>query len=508
MQKKVPFAQDPLNWMALSVVIVGLALVAGFFVLRANTPSDGARMIITNDVWGDAGVVITPWESVLGVEQSSVEVLTVNGVRVSDLAQAAMTGQPNAIQADYVMGKEVQYVARRAARDQPANASAGSVGRPQGMLVQAMLRRFPFDVWFAQNWLLIAATVGCLVIAGIVFIRHPSDRTTRAMVLWVPGLFASQIMYSLGVQIGDFVFPLNLWWFMVTASLGYILVLVALLRFAFEFTRPPERVAMALRSSGAIVASYVVPYAFFFGFLIWQWLADPNALRWFGKWRTATGLIAVASISLSLLVAAWSYVKTNDFATRQKIRWIVYAGGVVGLVNVLLNSLPALLIRRPIASLTTLSVLFFIFQLAIAYAILRYGYLDVDLFINRTLVAGLMSAALALAYFAMLIVAQVLFERVIPSRQGRTDVVIVITTLIGIALFNPVRAMAQRLVDRVFFRQKYEAARLITAFTSALRDDAYADMDRLTSDLLMVTRDVARSTQTGLWLRDITRKNS
>jgi hypothetical protein len=504
MQKKVPFAQDPLNWMALSVVIVGLVLVAGFFVLRANTPSDGARMIITNDAWGDAGVVITPWESVLGVEQSSVEVLTVNGVRVSDLAQAAMTGQPNAIQADYVMGKEVQYVARRAVRDQPE--SAGGVRRPQGLLVQATLRPFPFDVWFAQNWLLILATVGGLVIAGVVFIRHPSDRTTRAMVLWVPGTFASQIMYSLGVQIGDFVYSLNLWWFMVTASLGYILVLVALLRFAFEFTRPPERVAMALRSSRAIVASYVVPYAFFFGFLLWQWLADPNALRWFGKWRTATGLIAIASISLSLLVAAWSYVKTSDFATRQKIRWIVYAGGLVGVVNVLLNSLPALLIRRPIANLTTLSVLFFIFQVVIAYAILRYGYLDVDLFINRTLVAGLMSAALALSYFALLIVAQMLFERVIPSRQGRTDIVIVITTLIGIALFNPVRAGAQRLVDRMFFRQKYEAARRITAFTSALRDDAYADMDRLSSELLTVTRDVARSTHTGLWLRDITRK--
>jgi hypothetical protein len=504
MQQKVPFAKDPLNWVALSVVIVGLALVAGFFVLRANTPSDGARMIITNDVWRDAGVVITPWESVFGAEQSSVEVLTVNSVRVSDLAQAAVMGQPNPIQADYVIGKEVQYVARRPIRDQPENA--GGVRRPQGLLVQAALRPFPFDVWFAQNWLLILATVGGLVIAGVVFIRHPSDRTTRAMVLWVPGTFASQIMYSLGVQIGDFVRPLNLWWFMITASLGYILVLVALLRFAFEFTRPPERVAMALRSSRAIVASYVVPFGFFFGFLIWQWLADPNALRWFGKWRTATGLIAIASVSLSLLVAAWSYVKTNDFATRQKIRWIVYAGGVVGLVNVLLNSLPALLIRRPIASLTTLSVLFFLFQLAIAYAILRYGYLDVDVFINRTLVAGLMSAALALSYFALLIVVQMLFERVIPSRQGRTDIVIVITTLIGIALFNPVRASAQRLVDRVFFRQKYEAARRITAFTSALRDDAYANMDRLSSELLTVTRDVARSTQTGLWLRDITRK--
>jgi hypothetical protein len=506
MQKRVPFAKDPLNWVALGVVILGLTLVAGFFVLRANTPSDGARMIITNDVWGDAGVVITPWQSILGEEQSSLEVLTVNGVRVSDLAQAAVAGQPNPVQADYQVDREAQYVARRAIRDNSSNA--GGVSRPQALLVQATLRPFPFDVWFAQNWLLIFVTMGSMIIAGIVFFRHPSDRTTRAMVLWVPGIFASQIMYSLGLQIGDFVNPLNLWWFMITASLGYILTLVALLRFAFEFTRPPERVAMALRNSRSIVASYIVPYSFFFGFLIWQWLADPNALRWFGKWRTATGLIAIACISLSLLVAAWSYVKTNDYATRQKIRWIVYAGGVVGLVTVLLNSLPALLIRRPIASLTTLSVLFFIFQLTIAYAILRYGYLEVDLFINRTLVIGVMSALLALFYFGALVVVQVLFERVIPSRQGRADIVIVVTTLIGIALFNPVRNRAQRLVDRVFFRQKYEAARRITAFTSALRDDAYADMGHLTADLLAVTRDVARSSEVGLWLRDVTRKGS
>jgi hypothetical protein len=122
-----------------------------------------------------------------------------------------------------------------------------------------------------------------------------------------------------------------------------------------------------------------------------------------------------------------------------------------------------------------------------------------------------------LFYFTALIVVQVLFDRVLfdqlsiqlaISSESRTDIVIVLTTLIGIALFNPVRNAVQQLVDRLFFRHKYEAARRIAAFTTALRDDAYADMNRLTSDLLTVTQDVGRTPRVGLWLRDITRGNS
>jgi hypothetical protein len=443
-------------------------------------------------------------------------------VPIADLAQAAVTGQSLPELADlrrvYRFNNNVVYEAKRAMRDD----SIQELRQRPLIPLPALLGAFPWRVWAQQNWLVIASSIGCLAIAAFVFYKRPSDRTTRAMILWVPGLWASQVMYSLGLQVGDFINPLNLWLFMITASLGYILTLVGIVRFAFEFTRPPERMVPVLRNSRSIIATFLIPYAFFILFLAWQWVIDPHALRWFSRWRSATAIIAVACIGLALLVSGYSYWKSKDFATRQKVRWIVYTGGLVGAISIVVVSAPALLIRRPLTDLALPSVLFLVFELAIAYAIFRYGYLELDLIVNRTLVVGVISAVLALLYFGALIVVQLLFgdtmsnsifdstastasdtaSEMALSLQGRSDVVIVLTTVIGIALFNPIRRAAQYLVDRVFYRSKYESSGRIARFTSALRDDAYADMGKLTADLLEVTHSVAKPDGIGLWLRE------
>lgn len=502
MDQNPRFRDDPLNWVALMVVLLGFAMIGLFFVRRHNTPSDGARMIITDPVWQNNGVVVTRWEQNPDGSYVRLAVFSVDGVEIADLAQAAVTGQAlperDALQSKYVKGEEVEYAARRARRDDTTEAL---MKRPL-LPVRARLGDFPWGVWAVQNWLVIACSLGCLIIAAFVFFRRPSDRTTRAMMLWIPGLWASQVMYSLGLQIGDFIQPLNLWLFMVTAASGYILTLIAIVRFAFEFTRPPERVAPMLRNWRSITATYVVPYAFFIAFLAWQWAQDPHALRWFGKWRSATAIIAVSCIGLALLVSIYSYVKTRDYDTRKKVRWIVYTGGLVGGMSLLIISVPALFIGRPLTDLAAPSVLFFVFMLAIAYAILRYRYLEMDVIVNRTLVVGVITAALAVLYFGAVVVVQAVAGKNALSQSELSDVGIVLTTLIAIALFNPIRHAAQRWVDRAFYRTKYQASRRIAGFTSALRDDRYADMNQLTEDLLEVSRDVARSNRAGLWLRD------
>jgi hypothetical protein len=502
MDQRHRFQDDPLNVLALVIVLFGFVMVGVFFVVRANTPSDGARMIITDPVWKNNSVIVTRWEPNPDGTYIRLGVVSVEGVEIADLAQAAVTGDPMLqraeLQQKYQAGQEVVYAARRARRDDTADAL---LKRPL-LPIRARLGPFPWGVWAQQNWLVIASSIGCLLIAGYVFYRRPGDRTTRAMILWIPGLWASQVMYSLGLQVGDFIHPANLWLFMVTASAGYILTLIAIVRFAFEFTRPPERVAPVLRNWRSIAATYFVPYAFFVIFLAWQWIVDPHALRWFGKWRWATAIIAVSCIGLAVLVSVYSYVNTRDNETRKKVRWIVYTGGLVGALSLVVVSVPALLIGRPLTDLAANSVLFLVFMLAIAYAILRYRYLELDVIVNRTLVIGVMTAALAVVYFSALVVMQLIFGPRRGTNDSLSDIVIVLTTLIGIALFKPVRHVAQRLVDRAFYRGKYEASKRIAGFTAALRDDKYANMSVLTSDLLDVSRDVARSDGAGLWLRE------
>ena len=117
----------------------------------------------------------------------------------------------------------------------------------------------------------------------------------------------------------------------------------------------------------------------------------------------------------------------------------------------------------------------------------RYRLWDVDVVINRTLVYGALTAALALVYGASVVVLQAGFRA---ATGQRSSVAVVISTLAIAALFGPVRERVQAFVDRRFYRQKYDAARALAAYAATARDEV--DLERLQDDLLAVVNATMR----------------
>ncbi len=129
-------------------------------------------------------------------------------------------------------------------------------------------------------------------------------------------------------------------------------------------------------------------------------------------------------------------------------------------------------------------------------AILRYRLYDIDVIINRTLVYGLLTATLLLVYLVLVFGGQYLLA----SLFGPNNAVgLVVSTLIVAALFQPVRKRIQTLIDRRFYRRKYNAAQIVARFSASLRNEV--DLATLSEHLVAVVEETMQPAHVSLWLR-------
>jgi len=139
--------------------------------------------------------------------------------------------------------------------------------------------------------------------------------------------------------------------------------------------------------------------------------------------------------------------------------------------------------------------------IAAGIAILRYRLYDIDVVINRTLVYGVLTAALALVYVGSIVLLQGLFR----ALTGETSQLAVVASTLAIAaLFVPLRRRVQAFIDRRFYRRKYDVAKTLQAFNTRLRNDV--DLDSVADDLVEVVNETMQPAHVSLWLRPPERK--
>ena len=133
---------------------------------------------------------------------------------------------------------------------------------------------------------------------------------------------------------------------------------------------------------------------------------------------------------------------------------------------------------------------------AAGIAMLKYRLYDVDVVIRKTLVYGSLTVLLAAAYVGLVLVGQALFQ----SFTGGSNLAIAVSTLVVAALFLPLRSRVQGVVDRRFYRRRYDTGRTLAVFGARLRDEI--DLDELIGDLRRVVDETMRPAHLSIWLRD------
>ena len=192
------------------------------------------------------------------------------------------------------------------------------------------------------------------------------------------------------------------------------------------------------------------------------------------------------ALAVTSLVARY---RNAPVAERQQLKWIVLAAVLTVALLVAPSIVPSLLEVTAVVALNVLPT-------AVAIAILRYGLYDIDHLINRTLVYGATSGAIATVFFGGIIALQPLLR----SLTSGTELAIAASTLVAFALFQPIRRRVQDAVDRRFDRSRYDAARTLDTFTEDLRDEV--DLDDLKADLIGAVRGTMSPAYTSLWLRE------
>ena len=186
----------------------------------------------------------------------------------------------------------------------------------------------------------------------------------------------------------------------------------------------------------------------------------------------------------------YRYRRVSSPTERQQTKWVIlgFIGGPVLAAVFLIPPLlfPSLsaadslyfLLYKPV-----FSIVFLLTPLCFGIAILRYRLWDIDVLINRTLVYGLLTVSLTLVFFGLVIGLQSLVG-LFTGQVLQSPVVIVASTLAIAALFQPLRRRIQAIIDRRFYRRKYDAAHTLAAFSATLRNEV--DLQQLREHLVAV----------------------
>src|SRR6266516_510673 len=230
----------------------------------------------------------------------------------------------------------------------------------------------------------------------------------------------------------------------------------------------------------------------------------PNLTSYTATWFILLdGLVWIGFVISVMVTQVYRYVNVSSLRQRQQTKWVVFAITIILVVEIGF-SMPTLFLpslNQPgslyLLVYNTITSIFLLFiPLSMGIAILRYRLWDIDIIINRALVYGTLTALLALIYIGLVIGLQFLLRGII---NQNSDVAIVASTLAIAALFQPLRKGIQNVIDRRFYRRKYDAAKTLAAFSATLRNEV--DLNQLSEHLLAVVQETMQPAHVSLWLR-------
>jgi hypothetical protein len=207
--------------------------------------------------------------------------------------------------------------------------------------------------------------------------------------------------------------------------------------------------------------------------------------------------LVLGALWLAFLARLLASYRRTEGDRRQQLKWLM-GGGAIGFGSLILlvsgvwGSSPGP--PNPLEAVAFYACCLGIGALPVAFGvgILKYRLYDIDRIISRTLSYAIVTGLLVGVYVGLVTLA----TRVLPFSS---PLGVAASTLIAVALFNPLRRRVQKLVDRRFNRARYDAEATVAAFAHRVRDDI--DLDVVSSEFVRAVQTTVEPAHVSLWLR-------
>ena len=311
-----------------------------------------------------------------------------------------------------------------------------------------------------------------LVVGTVVMLRRPADRISlHFYAVCVLFFLMYSISYTGRLDAADW----TLFW---ADHLAGLFLPVVYLHFCLSF---PER---RLRASGL----WLVPALYMPALVVTGATAMSHALMAGGEetgtlWGIAETVDRVKPLyfgvvfALSFAVLLRSYRRARSIVARRQVKWLVW-GTAAGVFPFLaFYALPFALGREP--GLTMQLVGYgplALIPLSLAYAVVKHRLMDVELMFRRGL--GYVLAVAVIVGLALLTVGitDVLWE------EPHATLVALLSALVVVLLFTPVKARIMEALDRLSYRERYSSRKALVRLAEDLNADL--DLERTSERLL------------------------
>jgi signal transduction histidine kinase len=284
-------------------------------------------------------------------------------------------------------------------------------------------------------------------------------------------LYWCTLLFGIATMINGIHFPRSRAWTDLIPPLLWITCLTLLPVFFFRMTqtfprprrlldRRPRLVRALWIAAGILIVWQAAAYLWYF--------RDPRPAVWAGTHlpRFLAEAFLAASIALGCVTLYRSGRKLELSREREQTKWVLW-GLTLGVVPfVFLRVLPALTGFKPNVP-PELSRLFELaIPVALTFAVLPRRSFDVDLVIRKSLIYGALTAALAIVYVSVGVIAGGWIAARFPRYSGAFQILAVALPVI---LYTPARRWIDGWVDRTFFKVQFKYAQALLAFQDAVR---------------------------------------